>query len=140
MKGVRKFFKRYEEANNAVDAEAFAAFYAGEFLACGPFGVVAGRNDEKLREAMRERQEFLRGIGLREASVLDVEKDDIDDRFASARVRWRLRFERIAGDRTDVEFEITYLLYDDGSGPRIASWIAHDDERALLKEAGVMEK
>jgi hypothetical protein len=88
---------------------------------------------------MIERQEFLRGIGFRKAKVLDVDRTDLDDRFALAEVEWRLRFEKVAGERIDAEFSMTYLLYDDGTGPRIAGWIAHDDERKAMQEAGLME-
>ena len=56
---VRKLFERYERVFNAslhgdVDMDKVAALYASEFIAASPAGVMTGKNDEQLRQAMAQ--------------------------------------------------------------------------------------
>jgi hypothetical protein len=52
---VRKFFERYESLFNRslrgdADIEDLAALYASEFIAASSAGVMAGKNNDQLRQ------------------------------------------------------------------------------------------
>ncbi|MBE0592614.1 MAG: hypothetical protein IH616_09475 [Gemmatimonadales bacterium] len=55
-----------------------------------------------------------------------------------AKVRWLMTFEKQHGHPLDFRFSITYFLYDQGTGPKAAFWISHDDEQRVMKEAGLI--
>jgi hypothetical protein len=38
----------------------------------------------------------------------------------------------------DFEFDITYFLFDDGTGPRVAFYISHKDEQHVMRQAGLI--
>jgi hypothetical protein len=62
---VRKFFERYESCFNQslggdMDMVEVAALYAFEFIAASPVGVMAGRNDDQLKQLMAQ---VMRAIG-----------------------------------------------------------------------------
>jgi hypothetical protein len=68
---VRKLFERYEQVFNAslhgdVDMDDVAALYASEFIAASPAGVMTGKNDEQLRQAMVQGYARYRAIGTKE--------------------------------------------------------------------------
>jgi hypothetical protein len=55
-----------------------------------------------------------------------------------AKIHWRMTFEKQAGQPLDFKFFITYFLYDQGDGPKVAFWISHDDEEQVMREAGLL--
>lgn len=54
---VRTLFERYERFFNQslggdIDQGEVAALYASDFIAASPAGVMSGKNDERLKQAM----------------------------------------------------------------------------------------
>ena len=135
---ISAFFARYEEGANTFDPELMASLFTDEFMAGGPDGVSCGRNDEALREAFVQRKAFFGTIGFRRAKVLDIASTPLDARYTMARVHWQLTFEKRQGEPRDFRFHITYFLHDPGTGPKVAFWISHEDERKVMREAGLI--
>jgi hypothetical protein len=61
-----------------------------------------------------------------------------DERYTMAKVHWRMVFEKDPGKPLDFKFFITYFLFDQGSGPKVAFYISHDDEQKVMREAGLI--
>ena len=138
MTKTEQFFARYEEGANSLDPDLVCPLYTEEFMGGGPGGVACGRNDQSLRQAMVQRRAFFREIGFRHARVLHVEETPLDDRYTMAKVHWHMTFEKQPGNPLDFRFFITYFLFDPGSGPKVAFWISHEDERKVMQEAGLI--
>lgn len=138
MEKVEAFFACYEEGANTFDPDLMVSLYTAEFMAGDPDGVSCGRNDQALRDAFIQRKAFFREIGFRRARILQVEATPLDDRYTMAKVHCHMTFEKQDGHPLDFRFFVTYFLYDPGTGPRAAFWISHDDERRVMKEAGLI--
>lgn len=138
MTRIDGFFARYEEGANSFDPELMSSLYTAEFMAGDPNGVSCGRNDQALRDAFARRKEFFRQIGFKRAKILHVEATPLDGQYTMAKVHWHMTFEKQPGHPLDFKFFITYFLYDAGSGPKAAFWISHDDERRVMREAGLI--
>ena len=138
MTKIERFFTRYEMGANSFDPDLVCSLYTIEFMGAGPGGVMCGRNGEDLRQWNVQRRAFFQQIGFRRAKVLDVEETLLDDRYTMAKVHWRMTFETQLGCPLDFEFFLTYVLFDDGSGPKVAFWISHDDEQKVMRDAGLI--
>lgn len=140
MTTIAAFFARYEEGANTFDLDLMSSLYAPEFMAGDPNGVSCGRNDQALRDAFVQRKELFRKIGFRRATILQVDATPLDGRYTMARAHWHMTFEMEPGHPLDFKFFITYFLYDPGTGPRVAFWISHDDEKRVMEEAGLLPR
>jgi hypothetical protein len=138
MTRIDAFFKRYEEGANSFDPEVVASQFTAAFMGGDPNGVACLQNDEAFRKAIPERGEFFRKIGFKSARVLGVDETPLDGRYTMAKVHWHMVFEKTPGKPLDFRFFITYFLFDPGSGPRVAFYISHDDERKVMREAGLV--
>src|SRR5262245_4749612 len=68
---VRKLFERYESVFNRslggdMDMDEVASLYASEFIAASPAGIMAGRNDDQLKEVMAQGYARYRALGRRQ--------------------------------------------------------------------------
>ncbi|MCD9085221.1 hypothetical protein [Stenotrophomonas sp. SY1] len=138
MTAVEDFFARYEEGANTFDPDLMCSLYTDAFMAGDPNGVSCGRNDQALREAFVQRKAFFAQLGFRQAKVLGIDATTLDAHYTMAKVHWLMVFEKQAGHRQEFRFFITYVLYDDGSGPKAAFWISHEDEQRVMREAGLI--
>lgn len=138
MSKIDGFFARYEEGANSFDPDLAASLYTAEFMAGDPNGVSCGRNDQAFRDAFVGRKEFFQQIGFKRAKILHVEATPLDKKYTMAKVHWQMTFEKHPGQPLDFKFFITYFLYDPGTGPRAASWISHEDEQSVMREAGLI--
>ncbi|MFT3755124.1 MAG: hypothetical protein QM769_04135 [Pseudoxanthomonas sp.] len=138
MGKIEAFFARYEEGANSFDPDLMVSLYTTEFMAGDPNGVSCGRNDQALRDAFIQRKAFFRQIGFKRARILHIQATPLDERYTMAKVHWHMTFEKQPGEPLDFRFFITYFLYDPGTGPKAAFWISHDDERRVMREAGLV--
>ena len=138
MTPMRKFFARYEEGATSFDPALVTSQFADAFMEAGPAGANAIRNDAAFRRAIPERAALFRKLGFRSARVLDVAETPLDERYTMAKVHWHLVFEKDAGVPLDFKFFITYFLLADGDGHKVVFYISHDDERKLMRDAGLL--
>lgn len=138
---VRALLQRHAANFNAAlagrdDLEETAAVFAEAFLAATPAGVMTGRNDDSLRQAIGAGNAHYRATGALGMKIRDVAVTPIDDLHAMAKVGWRARYRRKDGSETDIDFDVTYLVQALNGDPKIFAWISGDEE-AALKGAGV---
>lgn len=138
MATIDDFFSRYEEGANSFDPDLMASLYTAEFMGGDPHGVVCGRNDQALRDAIVQRKSLFQQIGFKRATILHVEPTPLDANYTMAKVHWQMTFEKPSGHPLNFKFFITYFLYDPGTGPRAAFWISHDDELRVMRDAGLI--
>jgi hypothetical protein len=139
---VRTFFKRYESVFNrslagAMNAEEIAAPYASEFIAASPAGVMAGKNDDRLVQAMAEGYARYRAMGAKGMRIRAIRLSPIDDRHCVAHVAWTATYAR--GGRPDVaiDFDVHYFVQALDGEPKVFGWVS-GDEQALLRKHGII--
>lgn len=139
---VRKLFQRYESvfrrslAGDFDKAEA-ARLYASEFIAATPAGVMAGKNDETLIQAMVQGYDHYRRIGTREMRIRDLRLSPIDALHCVAHVGWRATYARDDLPETAIDFDVHYLVQLRDGAAKVFGWMS-GDENALLKQYGVI--
>jgi hypothetical protein len=133
---ARDFFDIYAEVSMAGDAERLAGFYAPVFIVAGPKGSASFPNDGDFLRWLRGVFAFNRRSGMQSMQVVNVREHRISDTHATFTVTWGTRFAK-TGDRV-VEFDITYLLEDAGSGRKILAYVAHTDQEEEMRRLGVL--
>jgi hypothetical protein len=139
---VRKFFDRYEKCFNRslggdMNMDEVAALYASEFIAASPAGVMAGKNDEQLKQVMAQGYARYRAIGTKEMRIRDVRVSSLDDYHCVAHVAWTATYSH--KDRPDVaiDFDVHYFVQKVDGEPRVFGWVS-GDEQALLRARGII--
>jgi hypothetical protein len=136
------FFERYatlfrEALKGDEPSEAIAAQYAAEFIAASPAGVMSGKNDDSLQQAMKQGYERYRAIGTKDMRIREVRVTPLDDNHAVAHVAWTATYQRKNKPDLPIEFDVHYLVQELDNGPKIFGWVS-GDEQALLREHGIV--
>jgi hypothetical protein len=139
---VKALFDRYESVfNRAIggdaDLEALGSLYAPEFIAASPAGVMAGRNDDQMKQAMTQGYTHYREIGTQEMRIRDIRVSPVDDHHCVAHVAWRAIYARPDLPETAIDFDVHYLVQKLAEDAKVFGWIS-GDEQALLKERGII--
>jgi len=138
---LRRFFERYERCFNRalagdVDHDELASLYAAEFIAASPAGVMAGRNDEQLQQAMAQGHARYRAIGTRGMRLREVRISPIDEHHCVAHVAWTASYAREGQADVAIDFEVHYFVQQLGGEPKVFGWVS-GDEQALLRRHGI---
>lgn len=139
---VRKFFERYESFFNQslggdLDMDEVAALYASEFIAATPAGVMAGRNDDQLKQIMAQGYARYRAIGTKEMRIRDIRLSPIDDHHCVAHVAWTATYARKGQPDIAIDFDVHYFVQKVDEEPKVFGWVS-GDEQALLRKHGVI--
>lgn len=139
---VRRLFARYERSiaqslAGDTDMDEVASFYASEFIAASPTGVMAGRNDGRLREVMAQGYARYRAIGTKEMRIRGLRISPMDENHCVAHVAWRARYARKGRPDVTIDFDVHYLVQKLGAEATIFGWVT-GDEQALLREHGIV--
>ena len=140
--GVRAFFERYETVFNRslggdADMDAVTTLYASEFIAASPAGVMAGKNDDQLKQAMAQGYARYREIGTKEMRLRDVRVSPLDDRHCVAHVAWTATYARTNQPDVAIDFDVHYFIQMLGGEPKVFGWVSGDEE-ALLRQHGIV--
>jgi hypothetical protein len=136
---IREFFLQYQEGANTFDPELVTSQFTPEFMDAGPRGVMTFQNDERFAQAVREREPFMRGIGFRDAKVLEIEPTTLSDTYSLVRVRWSMWFAPDGRDDLVAEFLIDYLVFITDDAIKVAAYISHDDEEETMRRYGLID-
>jgi len=135
---MQQWFLDYAEAVSRFDVDRVSRQYAACYVEAGPRGPVCIRNDETFRQALREKQAFMDGIGFRAVRAENVEDSRLDQNYSMVKVHWRMEFEGRRGQRIDAEFDNTYFVRHEGYDARIVCYIAHQDEEETMRGLGLL--
>ena len=139
--GVRAFFERYANLFNRAlageaDLDEVAALYAPEFIAASPAGVMAGKNDEQLRQVMAQGYARYRAIGTKGMRIRQVRLSPIDEHHCLAHVAWTATYTRKDQPDVAIDFEVHYLVQQLDGEPKVFGWVSGDED-ALLRAHGI---
>ncbi|MBR1125105.1 nuclear transport factor 2 family protein [Bradyrhizobium lablabi] len=139
---VRKFFEQYESIFNRsiggdMDLDEVAALYASEFIAASPAGVMAGKNDDHLKQVMAQGYARYRAMGTKEMRIRSVGLSSIDDHHCVAHVAWTATYARKDQPDVAIDFDVHYFVQKLEGEPKVFGWVS-GDEQALLKKHGII--
>lgn len=139
---VRQFFERYESVFNRalggdIDMDEVAGLYASEFVAASPGGVMAGKNDNQLKQAMVQGYARYRAIGTKAMRLRSVRLSRIDDHHCVAHVAWTATYARENRPDATIDFDVHYFVQTLNGAPKVFGWVS-GDEQALLREHGII--
>jgi hypothetical protein len=133
---LRDFFRRYALVSLGPEPEKLAEFYDSSFLAAGPKGGAAFKNDEAFLAWLREVHTFNVRSGMTSMTVNQVDETTISDDYTLAMVEWAATFQR-TGD-TPIRFRISYLLRQSGEDWKVAAYISHEDQEDAMRAHGLL--
>lgn len=139
---VRRLFERYERSmaqslDGNTDMDEVASFYASEFIAASPAGVMTGKNDDRLRQVMTQGYARYRAIGTKEMRIRSLRISAMDESHCVAHVAWTASYARQGRPDVAIDFDVHYLVQKLGEEPKIFGWVT-GDEQALLRKHGII--
>jgi hypothetical protein len=120
-----------------MDMDEVASLYASDFIAASPAGVMSGKNDDQLRQAMAQGYAHYRAIGTKEMKIRHVRLSPIDDCHCVAHVAWTATYARKDQPNTAIDFDVHYLVQSQDGEAKVFGWVS-GDEQALLKQHGIV--
>ncbi|RWM23536.1 MAG: nuclear transport factor 2 family protein [Mesorhizobium sp.] len=115
------------------DMDEVTSVYASAFIAASPAGVMVGKNDEQLKQAMEQGYAHYRAIGTKEMRIRDVRISPIDEHHCVAHVAWTSSYARKDQPDVTIDFDVHYLVQKLGGEPEIFGWVSGDEEEVLRK-------
>ena len=131
-----EFFRRYAEFSLGPEPERLADLYEESFLAAGPNGGSAFRNDEAFLEWLGRVSVANRESGMIGMAVDGVAETPLSGAYTIATVTWAATF-RKTGDEP-IRFRITYILRRMGDTLKVAGFISHEDQEEVLRAHGLL--
>ena len=120
-----------------MDMDEVAALYASEFIAASPAGVMAGKNDDQLKQFMAQGYARYRAMGTKEMRIRDIRVSSMDAYHCVAHIAWTATYSR--KDRADVaiDFDVHYFVQILEGKPKVFGWVS-GDESAVLRKHGII--
>ena len=139
---VKKLFERYESVFNRslggdMKMDETAALYASEFIAASPAGVMAGKNNDQLKQVMAQGYARYRAMGTKEMRIRNVRLSAIDDHHCVAHVAWTATYVRKDRPEVAVDFDVHYFVQRLDGEPKVFGWVS-GDEQALLRKHNIV--
>jgi len=133
---LRSFFDQYAQATNEMKASTVAGFYADNFIAAGPKGNMAFRNDEKFLQWLNQLKEFNQQTGMGKMRIVQFRESPISGHYQMVTIEWGVTFQK-TGDEL-ITFNISYFVDVTGKMPRIIMYISHVDQEDYMREKGLL--
>lgn len=133
---LREFFRRYATLSLGSDPEKLAELYDQSFLAAGPKGGAAFRNDEAFLDWLRQVHDFNVKSGMASIAAEEIDEIRISADYILVTVKWAARFQK-SGD-APIRFTISYLLRQADNGYKVAAYVSHEDQEAAMRAHGLL--
>lgn len=139
---IEQFFKRYERffmqsLNGEIDGNEISELYAKEFIAASPVGVLTGKNDSSMQQALAQGYEQYPRIGTKEMHIRGINISPIDEFHCVSHVAWTAVYASDDKPETEIDFDVHYLIQELNGKPRIFGWISRN-EQELLRQYGII--
>ena len=130
-------FKEYETAFDKLDVKAISGYCADSFISAGPKGSIAQSRKDYEKKA-EQANKFYKSVGRNSARIISKRVMPICNDYSMVVVRWGITFDK-TGNKP-IEFDISYIIQETGSDPKIILLISHEDEEAAMEKLGLQKK
>lgn len=127
-------FKNYETAFDKLDVKTISGYCADSFISAGPKGSVT-QNRKDYEKNTEQKNKYYKSMGRNSARIISKRVMPICNDYSMVVVRWGVTF-RQTGNKL-IEFDISYIIQETGSEPKIILLISHEDEETALKKLGL---
>jgi hypothetical protein len=132
----REYFRRYAAASLGSQPEPLAELYDQSFLAAGPKGGAAFRNDAAFLDWLRQVHDFNLKAGMTSIAAEEVVPVEVSPDYTMVAVRWVATFRKL-GD-APIRFTISYLLRRSDAGYKVAAFVSHEDQEDAMRARGLL--
>ncbi len=132
----REYFRRYATVSLGSEPEKLAAFYDQSFLAAGPQGGAAFRNDATFLDWLRQVHDFNTASGMTSMTPEDVVPVRVSADYTLVTVRWAATFQSSGG--AAIRFSVSYLLREEEAGYKVAAYVSHEDQDDAMRAQGLL--
>jgi len=127
-------FKEYETAFDKLDVKTISGYCADSLISAGPKGsIMQSRNDYE--KTVEQTNEFYKSVGRNSAKIISKRVMPICNDYSMVVVRWGITFDK-TGNKI-IEFDMSYIIQETGSEPKIILLISHEDEESSMKKLGL---
>ena len=130
---VARFLRSMSAQDCATETTASPSPFADLFMAVNPQGVQCVRAAD-LALALPKRMQLFKSHGHRSTTLLSVQETGLDASHVLAKTRWRLSFDRTAGDPVEIDVDSTFILETSAESMKILFYLNSQDPLALLKQ------
>jgi hypothetical protein len=124
-------FKEYETAFDKLDVKTISGYCADSLISAGPKGsIMQSRNDYE--KTVEQTNEFYKSVGRNSAKIISKRVMPICNDYSMVVVRWGITFDK-TGNKI-IEFDMSYIIQETGSEPKIILLISHEDEESSMKK------
>lgn len=131
-----RFFRRYSAVSLGPEPEKLAEFYDQSFLAAGPKGGAAFRNDAAFLDWLRQIHDFNVASEMTSMAAEGVDQIQVSADYSLVTVRWAATFQK--SGEAPIRFSISYLLRMSESGYKVAAYVSHDDQEDAMRAHGLL--
>lgn len=133
---LRDYFQRYAHISFGPDIAQLVQFYEDSFVAAGPKGSAAFRNDESFVKWLRELHAFNEKSGMTSMSVHEVSETSVGGGYTFVAVTWAATFEQTG--KEVIRFRISYLLRESDATWKIVAYVSHEDQEETMRAKGLL--
>ena len=130
-------FKDYETAFDKLDLKTISGYCADSFISAGPKGSIT-QNRKDYEKKAEQATKFYKSVGRNSAKIISKRVMPICNDYSMVVVRWGITFDK-TGNKL-IEFDISYIIQETGSEPKIILLISHEDEEVAMKKLGLQKK
>ena len=131
-----QFFTGYAAAALGDKPELLAALYAQSFLAAGPEGSAAFKNDDAFLQWLSQVHDFNRATGMTGMEVASVDEYRLSDLFTVATVSWGATFRKTGNEV--ILFKISYIVQRTDGSYRVLGYVSHEDQMSVMRAKGLL--
>ena len=130
-------FKEYETAFDKLDVKTISGYCADSFISAGPKGSITQSRKDYEKKA-EQTNKFYKSVGRNSARIISKRVMPICNDYSIVVVRWGVTFYK-TGNKL-IEFDISYIIQETGSDPKIILLISHEDEETAIEKLGLQKK
>ena len=130
-------FKQYEASFDKLDIRSLSDYCADAFISAGPRGIIA-KSKKEFESKGEKAVKFYQSVGRKSAKIISKRIMPISDCYSMVVIRWGVAFEK-TGSRL-IEFDVTYIIQEAETAPKIILLISHEDEEVAMKKLGIRPK
>jgi len=133
---LRDYFQQYARVSLGPEPEKLADFYDTSFLAAGPTGGAAFKNDESFLVWLGKVRAFNVKCEMISMAVDEISETLVGAGYTLVTVTWAATFRRTGN--TPIRFRISYLLRESAANLKVAAYISHEDQEDVMRANGLL--
>jgi len=130
-------FKEYETAFDKLDVKTISGYCADSVISAGPKGSIAQSRKDYEKKA-EQTNKFYKSVGRNSARIISKRVMPICNDYSMVVVRWGVTFDK-TGNKL-IEFDMSYIIQETGSDPKIILLISHEDEETAMTKLVLKNK